>query len=242
MRQNHREIRWIVEGFTPETIPFSRLTEYLSELANLFGDASSMRFVRLEDNCVAVVNKIVEPGAYSRIEKRLKTANSEHGESAPRNSFERINRMLVEDGTSARIKSGSATILRFPGQTVDALDEFEMEGVATATGYLYYLVENERGQLNVRIRQHGLPAAKCIAPAHLQPLLKEQLFKEVRLKGRGTWRRTHDGQWVLLNLEAVACEPVENVTFRQAINELRSIQSSWEDDSLVSESAGDASQ
>lgn len=227
------ELRWVLEGFTPETIPFARLTEYMTELAKLFGEQDAVRFLRVEDNCVAVVNKVVKPGSLSKIENRLRLVRDSHPVASRNEPYDRINTMLSEDKGRAYIKRGSAIILRFPGLPEPAADEVYIEGVATVSGYLYYLSETRAGEISIRIRQHEKPMARCVAPASLSADLKKLLFSSVRLTGKGQWKRDGDGNWSVTDLLVAKGVEIKDCSVRQAINELRSINASWDDDALL---------
>ena len=52
------EYRWVLEGFTPATIPMTRLAEYMQQLGKLLGSEAAVHFVRVEDGSVAMVSKV----------------------------------------------------------------------------------------------------------------------------------------------------------------------------------------
>ena len=46
--RKHREYRFEIDAFTPATIPMARLAEYVSDLAKMFGNNSSVHLGRIE--------------------------------------------------------------------------------------------------------------------------------------------------------------------------------------------------
>lgn len=230
--QRGTELRWVVEGFDPDTIPFVRLALYMTELAKLFGEDDAVRFVRLENNCVAVVNRVVKTGALSRLEAGLRRVGTGNASKEKETAYRHINDMLAEDRTRAYIKRGSAIILRFPGigQPVDEV--IALEGVATLTGYLYHLSENPDGLLSVRVRQTGQIYARCVAPNAIGPELKDYLFSTVRLTGKGRWVRSSEGVWSVSDLTVTGVRQLKDSTPREAFEELRRVKANWSSDPL----------
>ncbi len=56
------EYRFVIDAYSPETLPMSRLAEYMTDLARLFGTAERVHFVRLEAGSTVLVQR-VEPEA-----------------------------------------------------------------------------------------------------------------------------------------------------------------------------------
>lgn len=231
MRQG-TEIRWVMEGFEPDTIPMNRLAEYMTELSKLFGEEEHVRFVRVEDNCVAVVNKVVAPGSFSRIAKGLEGVANGSAPPVKLTAYGRINEMLNEDGGYAYAKRGSAIILRFPGVTKIAPEVLTIAGVATVTGYLYHWSEDADGWISLRLRQQSQPYARCYAPKHVGEHLRSFLSSTVRLTGKGTWVRSAKGEWSVTDLEVAHAIQLKDVSLREATNALRAIKGKWRNDSL----------
>jgi hypothetical protein len=221
-----------MEGYEPDTIPMSRLAEYMAELANLFGEEEHVHFARVEDNCVAVISRVVGPVALGRIENGLRRVENGQAGQAREAAYRRLNDMLADDGSRAYIKRGSAIILRFPGAPAEDVRALTIEGVATVTGYLYYLSEEANGTINLRVRQPSHPYVRCTAPHDVGASLKELLFSTVRLSGKGRWVRSTDGVWTVSDLQVARGVGVKDVSVREAINALRKIKGRWDRDPL----------
>ena len=66
------EYRFTIDAFTPDTLPMSRLAEYMANLARLLGEVECVHFVRLEGGSTAVVHS-VEPEAVPEVRKRVQS-------------------------------------------------------------------------------------------------------------------------------------------------------------------------
>ena len=209
-----------------------RLAEYMTELAKLLGEEEHVRFVRVEDNCVAVVNKVLAPGSLSRIEKGLRGVGEGNAPPGKLTAFKRINEMLEEDGKHAYAKRGSAIILRFPGVTKTAPDVLTIDGVATVTGYLYHWSEDADGWISLRLRQQSQPYARCYAPKQVGETLRGLLSSTVRLTGKGKWVRSLKGEWSVTDLEVAHGIQLKDASLREATNALRAIKGKWRSDPL----------
>ena len=54
MREQH-EYRFTIDAYSPETLPMSRLAEYMAEVARLLGKVDQVHFVRLEPGSTVLV-------------------------------------------------------------------------------------------------------------------------------------------------------------------------------------------
>ena len=200
-KPNADELRWVLEGFTPDTLPMARLAEYMEQLAKLYGHDEAVHFERLEDNCVAVISRVDLGPERAKVGSRVRAVGSKSAAPDAMRAFENINRMLGEDEKTARLKLGSAIIIRFPGIVPDEPKELTIEDAATISGYLYYLSEDDEGKVHLRIRPSSGNVVMCQAKDGVGKNLRAYLFSDVRVSGKGTWVRSFNGDWNLKNLE-----------------------------------------
>jgi hypothetical protein len=57
----HREYRLKIDVFTVDSLPMSRLAEYMTELARLLGEQERVHFSHLERGSAVLVSNIEEP-------------------------------------------------------------------------------------------------------------------------------------------------------------------------------------
>jgi hypothetical protein len=67
MERRPREYRLRIDAFTPETLPMSRLAEYMADLATLLGEQERVHFARLENGSTALVHTIECHSVKSRL-------------------------------------------------------------------------------------------------------------------------------------------------------------------------------
>lgn len=224
-----------MEGYTPETIPMKRLAEYMIEVSKLFGQEGKLRFVRVEDNCVALDAK-VQRSCAGRVRSRLRLVSNGTAPSDAMAAEARLNAMLAEDNSNARVKTDGAIILRFPGKAEPARATQSLKGPASVTGYLYHLAEDREGVVKARLRIHvdggkvRRVDATC-ANAFSQDL-KSYLFTEVRVSGTAEWERGDDGIWTPHNLHVLSARQVDKQRLKDAVNALRRIDAGWVDNPI----------
>src|SRR5215510_14402815 len=113
------ELRFVMEPYTPETLPLGRLAEYLAQLAKMLGEHGAVHLIELQEGSTVLVNR-VDPEAIPAIYGR--TAGVKRGD-APREAMEAyraINALLTQDnGSAALVEQGGAEILDFPGRHVE---------------------------------------------------------------------------------------------------------------------------
>ena len=75
MSEAGSEYRFVIETYSPETMPASQLAEYMTNLGRLFGENEHMHFVRLECGSTALV-QAVESEAVSKTRNRFRTTTN----------------------------------------------------------------------------------------------------------------------------------------------------------------------
>jgi hypothetical protein len=60
------ELRYVIDGLTPETLPMARLADYVREWAVLLGETSHVHFDRVSNGSAVLVAKI-EPQAFPKL-------------------------------------------------------------------------------------------------------------------------------------------------------------------------------
>ena len=69
---DHREYKFRIEAYTPDTLPMERLAEYMADLAKVLGEPASVHFVRLDPGSTVLVQKVdeeAEPKVRQRVQK-----------------------------------------------------------------------------------------------------------------------------------------------------------------------------
>lgn len=223
------EFRWILEGFTPETIPMSRLAEYMQQLARLLGEEPSVHFVRIERGSVALVAN-ADLGASGKVASRIGAVRRG---SAPRDAMaahSAINSMLETDRAAASLKQGGAIVLRFRGAKSSTPAAAEIEDHGSLVGDLYQLAKSRNGY-QARLQVKG-GAVFCAATEQAAMDMRNLLFERVRVHGKGLWRRGDDSAWSPTDFTILGAKKVERAKLRGAVDSLRALPIGWQDDPL----------
>jgi len=143
-----------------------------------------------------------------------------------------INAMLEEDKTSGSLtdKHGN-NVIEFPGGRADDAIVFRIRDAETFTGELYYIAGTAT-DAKVRISTDAYGVVFCITTKEIAKALRDFLFEDVRVSGRGTWIRSADGPWRIEDFAITDYAPVNRESLRGAVDRLRAIGIDWPDDPL----------
>jgi hypothetical protein len=226
-RKQYREYRFKIDAFTPETIPLSRLVEYLGDLAKVFGQDKSVHFHKIEPGSTIPVLR-VEWEAEPKIRERLREVKYREAPPSALDAARNIDRRLAEDNAKGTLLGpDGSNVIVFPGRDRNK--------------QLVYGPISQRGVFQgVPIKIGG---EKDPVPVHLEdnsgkhivwarrPLAKELaefLFSAVvRVEGTGRWIRHADGEWELLAFNADTFRLIEDADIRKNIAQLRAIPAKW---------------
>ena len=110
-----REYRFVIDAYSPDTLPMARLAEYMGELARLLGTPDQVHFVRLEEGSAVLVQR-VEPEAAPDVKERLHALQQDNPPDDAARSFVALNRYLADDNATGILQEGEgADVIRFPG-------------------------------------------------------------------------------------------------------------------------------
>ena len=228
------EISWILDGRSPEQIPLARLAEYMQQFAALLGDDKDVHFARIEEGSTRLVAKLAPGKPAQRAQARVYAVRDRRAAPAEATrAARRINEMVSQDHTQARITFGAGAILRFSGKVAEQDRAVTLTDTATITGRLYALVETPTG-LNARIRPRNAAAyIACTADAEVGRELRNFFMEAVRVQGHGKWTRSVGGEWACESVHIKKVDGVSDVSLRDAINTLRATQVVWPEDPLA---------
>ena len=248
------EYRFVIDAHTPDTLPMSRLAEYMAALARLFGNAEQVHFVRLEPGSAALV-QIVEPEAAPMVRRRLHTLAHDdvHQEMTSQNfvfdlqdkdsavsdkapddvteAFGALNRYLAADHAVGSLReSGGAEVLRFPGRERTPLPTF---GAFNQPGVLDGVLVRIGGQADT-VRVHlrdGDTTHKCNATRDMAMRLAVHLFgPTLRVRGHGRWKRDADGGWAMKRFNIESFHKLDDAPLSEVVERLRRVEGSgWKD-------------
>lgn len=232
-RRNGAEYRFVIDAYTPKTIPMARLAEYMGHLADMFGERASVHFDRLEPGSTVLVSKI-EREAVPKVKQRVISVRRREGPSEGMRAYKAINRLLREDDGVGLLKEKQkgATIIRFPGRE-EAEEAFPAVRQHGSVDGVVVRIGGTDQTVHVTLESENEQITGCYTNRQIAKELGHKLFEPVRLHGRGRWTRDSDGRWALLDFKVESFESLEDKPLSEALAEIRSIKTEWGHDALT---------
>lgn len=219
-----REYRFIIDAYSPETIPMARLAEYLTDLANLMGHKKAVHFSRLEEGSVQVVH-VVDHEDIPKVERRLRGANQGEGPPEALSAIRSIDAKLADDNAIGRLLGQqSAEIINFRGREIPKPLEYgSFREHATIQGQLVRIGGRDITS-HAMIQDGDIHYSNCEMSREMARDLSPLLYgPTVRLHGSGLWKRTVEGDWDLKNYKVDSFEILDDKSLSEAVSELRSM-------------------
>src|SRR6516225_7659560 len=95
-----REYRLKIDVFSIESLPMSRLAEYMAELARLLGEEERVHFSHLEPGSTVLVSNIEEPAA-PKVTDRLQKVREGHAPKDAMQAYRALDTLLAKDNAVA---------------------------------------------------------------------------------------------------------------------------------------------
>lgn len=222
-----RQYRLKIEAYSPETMPMSRLAEYITDLATLLGEESGVHLVGVESGStcpVILIDWEAEPKVINRVQK---ARNGEGPEDATR-AIENINARLRKDNASANlINPHQSNILEFPGAKIEQPIEWPSINQASELYGVPIWVGGRAELSNVDILD-GEMERHCLAERAKAIAIASHIYTAtLRVFGRGRWRKAPGGAWNLERFVIESFEVMKPTDIKQTIDELRAVKAKW---------------
>jgi hypothetical protein len=224
-----REYRFEIDAFTPETIPLSRLAQYLGDLAKIMGESANVHFNRIEAGSTVPVIR-VDWEAEPKVRERIRAVKFNEGSPAALRAYAEINKRLLEDNANGvLIDPGKNKVIHFPGRDNANQPEFGPIRQTAVFQGIPIKVGGERDPVPVHLEDgeeiHIVDASRRIAKQ-----IADYLFASVvRVEGKGRWIRERTGEWKMLDFYVSDFDVLKEGNLRSDIQRLRSIPAAWKD-------------
>lgn len=230
---NKAKYTFKIDKFTPETMPFGRLLEYYAELKKMIGFSEHLHLVEIFESshgtCLAV-DQVCD----HKMQERMLLIRGGNAPKIAMRARDQINQMLREDGTSGEFAdSNGRNVIPFPGRTADENTIYSIQDQVELNGELYYIAGSSSSDVKARIQTENFGVIYCRATREMGIELRDYLFEQVKIKGRGLWRRTSDGAWGVNDVVISDFAPISNDSLRTTINKIRALDIDWPDDVLA---------
>lgn len=220
-----------IQKFTPETMPFGRLVEYYAEIKRMLGVADNLHLVDVAKGSHANAFR-VDFNYETTLQKRIGELNAGTAPKAAVRAQDTLNAMLKADSTSADFTDSTGqNVIVFPGKGLDSQTTIRMRDAATFVGELYHIA-GTKDDAKVRISTEAYGVVFCTTTRDLAKALRDFLFEDIKVSGRGTWTRDGSGRWDIDDFAITDFVPVKRESFRDIVDRVRSAGISWPDDVL----------
>lgn len=228
MRERN-EYQFVIDAYSPDTLPMSRLAEYMAALARLLGEVERVHFVRLEQGSTVLV-QVVEPEAAPQVSHRIRALERKEAPADAIRAFNALNGYLAADNATGCLReSNGAELIQFPGRELKAPITF---GAFKQPGVLDGVLVRVGGMDNtVPVHlQDGGTVHICNATRDMARRLAVHLYgPTLRVQGEGRWERDADNGWLMKRFNITAFEELDDVPLNQVADRLRNVEGSgWD--------------
>ena len=223
------EYRFVIDAYTPDTLPMARLAEYMADLARLLGRTERVRFVRLEAGGAALAHR-VEPEAAPEVRNRLHALKRGEAPEGAARAFKALDRRLADDGATGGLqREGGAEAIRFPGRERPpplTFGAFNQPGVLDG---VLIRVGGRDDTVPVHLRD-GETVHICNATRDMARRLAAHLHgPPLRVRGDGRWERDADGVWAMKRFNIAEFDELDDAPLGEIVGRLRDVEGSgWE--------------
>ena len=220
------EYRFVIDACNPDTLPMSRLAEYMADLARLLGRTEQVHFVRIEAGSAVLVQR-VEPEAAPEVRGRVRAlADNKAPEDAAR-AFDALNRRLAEDAATGSLRNGEkAEVVWFPGRDQPpplTFGAFNQPGVLDG---VLIRIGGRDDTVPAHLRD-GETIHMCHATRDLARRLAIHLYGPVlRVQGEGRWERDANGAWSMKRFNITGFQQLDDGPLGEVVERLRGVRGS----------------
>jgi hypothetical protein len=223
------EYRFRIDAYTPDTIPMSRLAEYMAELSRLLGERNAVHFRRLLRGSCVLVQRI-DREAVPKVRERMIRVRAGDAPTDATRAYNTINKFLRDDNAIGvlRDKEAHGVVVRFPGRE-EAEEKFPSVRQHGSLDGIVVRVGGTDETVPVWLEAEDRQISGCFTTRAIAKQLGAKLFEPVRLHGQGRWSRDSDGAWSLVNFKIESFDPLEETPLSSALEQLRAIPAEWGD-------------
>ena len=237
MSEAGKEYRFVIEAYSPETMPMLRLAEYMTDLARILGENEHVHFVRLERGGTVLI-QAVEPDVEPKMRSRLRAiTNGEPPEDAAK-AFRSLNGRLAADGATGSLQDDDgAEVIRFPGRQQSRNVNYGPHNQSDTLDGILIRIGGRNDAVPVHLKDDDTIHV-CTATRSMARDLAPHLYGPVlRVHGDARWERNSDSQWLLKRFNIKEFEELEDVSVSEVVDRLRRIEkSNWKN---IEDSAGE---
>ncbi len=213
---------FVMDRWTPATIPMKRLAQYLEKMSALLGCQNHVHFKKIIKGSARQILDVDEVAAVE-VANNLRAANDGTWADGVKCRKE-INRMLMADSQVGylRVVHGPK-IMEFLGRNTPIAQEVMVHEVGELDGVVI-LVGGKDATVPVHLKGADGDYYNCNTTKAIAKQLAQLIFdKQVRVTGKGTWRRDPEGVWNMEAFQITEFIEWDDVSLQDFVNEMRSV-------------------
>lgn len=231
------ELSFVIPGYTPETIPLTRLIEYLQQMSIVLGDPDNLHLIEIRHGSVEPTFHVPKAVA---LEAKDRAGKVQRGDGTLKQvaAYQRVQRMIRRDARDAGqkvalLKSPQRVLLEIPAapEEPDVLD-----GIRQASSIDGQLIKvggaGDDATLQVQDLQ-GRILSGFTAKRSLAKDLARLMWEPVRLHGVGIWCRSARGEWLLERMQVQSFERLDDEELGVTLERLRALKVEWPKDAYA---------
>ncbi len=229
MKEQH-EYRFVIDAFSPDTLPMSRLAEYMGELARLLGRLDQVHFDRVEEGSTVLVPK-VEAEAKPEVDERIQSLTEQNPREDVLRAFNALNDYLTNDEATGSLReSGGGKVIQFPGAKQPAPATFGAFNQPSVLDGVLIRIGGRDDTVPVHLRD-GDRIHLCNTTREMARRLASYLYgPTLRVHGKGRWERDRKGAWQMRRFNITNFEQLDDAPLEQVTQRLREMSGSgWKD-------------
>ena len=217
---------FVLDKWTPETLPMARFCQYLEQLVLLFGNKEAVHFNTLRKGS-AIQQISVDAAALAQVQERVGLLGQADAPDDIKKVQRAINRMLREDDCSGTLKlKGGAKVYQFLGRNMPLAEEVVVHEAGQLDGEVIR-VGGRDDSVPVWLKDGNGSIHKCSANKNLARELAQMIFGPViRVSGNAKWRRNADQVWQLEEFIIKTVEPLDQYDLMSVVAQLRAVPGS----------------
>ena len=215
------EIIFIIDGFTPKTMPIDRAAKYLEKFAEMIGQENSVHLMSVDQGSCAL-RAVADDPPIPKLRERAQAINDG---TAPQNAIKarrEMDDLLAGDNTSGRVTLGGENLIEFPGTKRSPKEEVGPVPRPSSISGSIWSIGGKDNTVNVHLRNRGQDL-KCVVTVDMARRLTPYLFgRNVKLFGIGQWYRV-DGVWQMRSMAADDFVELDESPLESSIGRIREL-------------------
>ena len=220
-----QDYQFVMDRWTPNTIPMKRLTQYLEKLSMLLGCPDHVHFAKITKGSARPQWHVDDAGA-PEVAQNLQAANDGTWVEGAKVRKD-INRMLMDDGQIGHIRVHKGPrIMEFLGRKTPITQEVTVHEVGELEGVVIRVGGRDP---TVPVQLEGAEGEyyRCNTTRTIAKQLAPLLFdKQVRVSGKGRWRRNAEGVWNLEEFQIAGFTELNDTSLAGFIDGMRAVPGS----------------